>query len=85
MTTEATDRPQFAVVREGDVHDHDVDHALDRLGRLTEKIDEPTNSQQTMALVLAVRNDESLRIVPISRVVVHAADEGRVRQCWMKR
>ena len=34
-----------------------------------EKIAEPTNSQHTMALVFAVRNDESLRIAPTSRVV----------------
>ena len=50
-----------------------------------EKIEEPTNSQHTIALVLAVRKDESFRIVPISRVVVHKAPEGRARQCEMYR
>ena len=37
-----------------------------------EKIDEPTKSQHTMALVFAVRNDDSLTIEPTSRVVVQA-------------
>ena len=35
-----------------------------------EKIPEPTNSQQTMALVLAVRNEDSLRMVPRSFTVL---------------
>ena len=35
-----------------------------------EKIDEPTNSQHTMALVLAVRNDDSLMMPPRSDSVL---------------
>ena len=34
-----------------------------------EKIDEPTNSQHTIALVLAVRKDDSLMMPPSSRTV----------------
>src|SRR5262245_30708595 len=39
-----------------------------------EKIDEPTNSQHTIALVFAVRNDESLTIDPRSFTVVASAE-----------
>ncbi len=34
-----------------------------------EKIEEPTNSQHTIALVLAVRNEDSLRMPPRSESV----------------
>ena len=43
-----------------------------------EKIDEPTNSQHTIALVLAVRNADSLMMPPSSFAVVQtAAPTGR--------
>src|SRR5205807_9142803 len=38
-----------------------------------EKMPEPTNSQHTIALVLAVRNDDSLTMVPSSFNVLHIA------------
>jgi len=38
-----------------------------------EKIPEPTNSQQTIALVLAVRKDDSLTMAPSSFTVLQTA------------
>ena len=40
--------------------------------KAAEKIAEPTNSQHTIALVLAVRNDDSLTMTPRSFTVVQA-------------
>ena len=50
-----------------------------------EKIDEPTNSQHTMALVFAVRKLDSLTMPPSSRMVVRAALPLAVRRAATKR
>src|SRR5688500_2985746 len=47
-----------------------------------EKIDEPTNSQHTIAVVLAVRNDESFRIDPTSFTVADVA-VARSMRTWL--
>ena len=41
-----------------------------------EKMPEPTNSQHTIALVLAVRNEDSLTMVPSSLIVTPSHGAG---------
>ena len=50
-----------------------------------EKMPEPTNSQQTMALVLAVRKDDSLMITPSSFTVFQVVAPASEPPCGVAR
>lgn len=93
MTTETTGMPEFAIVREGDVRDHDVDHAIERVRSLLEKVDEPIlfarlkfthlpdSGRALPALAQATIdiNGDVVRAQTAGETVRHATDELRER------
>src|SRR5690606_36033125 len=93
MTTETTGMPEFAIVREGDVRDHDVDHAIERVRSLLEKVDEPilfarlqfthlpASGRALPALAQATIdiNGDVVRAQTAGETVRHATDELRER------
>lgn len=92
MITETPD-PQFGVVKEGDVRDADVEHALDRLERLLEKIGEPIlfarlklshlpdsgRARPAVAQATVDINGDVVRAHTAGETVRHATDELRER------